>query len=343
VREGEANVLTAGAVQQVLPGQTAAVDGTDPTYAPVRIGVGSDGFDTGPPAATAATTDARRIRFAADGRRRGSRSITDLEPGAEYGRSGTHRTSAGLGAISQRLLDRSGRLGTDMGRLCAVGYRRSITAAGPTSGPLGLVPRRLRRAAVWAPALVGWAGGPAEPVRDRRRTCLRLGPAGLVLPYRPGGDAVEWLLDPLQPAVCGECRGAPEFTTDPLSTECARRDHGVRIGARDAQSVRQPGQGPGRRAASAGPCQRADRTREPGRIPMRRVGDGTPPPASLLPTTARPGGARRHLATRGLLPSRCQRYAPVQPRANARPHPMRDRAAFRRKAPRPYGARGETT
>jgi hypothetical protein len=46
VREGEANVLTAGAVQQVLPGQTAVVDGAEPRFASVRNGVGADGFDS---------------------------------------------------------------------------------------------------------------------------------------------------------------------------------------------------------------------------------------------------------------------------------------------------------
>jgi hypothetical protein len=45
VREGEANVLTAGAVQQVLPGQTAEVDGMDPQFANVRNGIGGDDFD----------------------------------------------------------------------------------------------------------------------------------------------------------------------------------------------------------------------------------------------------------------------------------------------------------
>ncbi len=45
VREGEANVLTAGALQQVLPGQAALVDGADPQYASVSNGIGTDGFD----------------------------------------------------------------------------------------------------------------------------------------------------------------------------------------------------------------------------------------------------------------------------------------------------------
>ncbi|HTQ01099.1 MAG TPA: DUF6600 domain-containing protein [Casimicrobiaceae bacterium] len=46
VREGEVNVLTAGGVQQVLPGQSADVDGTDPRLATVQNGIGIDGFDT---------------------------------------------------------------------------------------------------------------------------------------------------------------------------------------------------------------------------------------------------------------------------------------------------------
>ena len=57
VREGEANVTTAGGVQQVLPGQTADIEGADPRYANVRNGLGSDGFD-----AWVATRDRRYDR-----------------------------------------------------------------------------------------------------------------------------------------------------------------------------------------------------------------------------------------------------------------------------------------
>jgi hypothetical protein len=46
VREGEASVAIASAVQQVLPGQTATIDGTDVARVLVRNGSGVDGFDT---------------------------------------------------------------------------------------------------------------------------------------------------------------------------------------------------------------------------------------------------------------------------------------------------------
>lgn len=46
VREGEANVQTQAAVQQVLPGQAAYIEGADPQYASVQNGIWEDGFDS---------------------------------------------------------------------------------------------------------------------------------------------------------------------------------------------------------------------------------------------------------------------------------------------------------
>ncbi len=46
VREGEAIVAFVGGAQQVLPGQTAFADGREPSYAEVRNGYGTDGFDS---------------------------------------------------------------------------------------------------------------------------------------------------------------------------------------------------------------------------------------------------------------------------------------------------------
>ena len=45
VREGEVNVQTASALQQVLPGQSADIDGPNPQYATVQNGIGVEGFD----------------------------------------------------------------------------------------------------------------------------------------------------------------------------------------------------------------------------------------------------------------------------------------------------------
>jgi hypothetical protein len=46
VREGEVAVAVAGGTQQILPGQTATLFGTDNVQADVRNGTGLDGFDT---------------------------------------------------------------------------------------------------------------------------------------------------------------------------------------------------------------------------------------------------------------------------------------------------------
>jgi hypothetical protein len=46
VREGEIEIQTANALQQVLPGQSADVDGPSPQYAAVQNGIGIDGFDS---------------------------------------------------------------------------------------------------------------------------------------------------------------------------------------------------------------------------------------------------------------------------------------------------------
>ena len=45
VREGEVNVQTVSALQQVLPGQSAEITGPNPQYAAVQNGIGVDGFD----------------------------------------------------------------------------------------------------------------------------------------------------------------------------------------------------------------------------------------------------------------------------------------------------------
>jgi len=45
VRDGEASVLVAGAMQEALPGQTVVLNGSDPAVANVQTGIGLDGFD----------------------------------------------------------------------------------------------------------------------------------------------------------------------------------------------------------------------------------------------------------------------------------------------------------
>ncbi len=162
VREGEANILTAGGVQQVLPGQTAAVDGTDPRFATVRNGVGSDGFDT-----WAASRDRRYY----------GRTANYVSPqmvgAADLDQYGTWSQVPEYGAVWYP---------SDVGADWAPyrnGYWTEVGAWGPTwvdyapwgyapfhygrwayiSGRWGWCPGAYVARPLWAPALVGWAGG----------------------------------------------------------------------------------------------------------------------------------------------------------------------------------------
>ena len=79
------------------------------------------------------------LRVAADGRLRGSRRVRIV---ADLSRLRCRLVPdgrrAGLGAVSRRLLDRSRRLGPDVGRSARRGaMRRSTTAAGRTSAAAG--------------------------------------------------------------------------------------------------------------------------------------------------------------------------------------------------------------
>ncbi len=164
VREGEANVLTAGAMQQVLPGQTADVDGMDPQFANVRNGIGSDGFD-----AWAASRDGLYTR---------GQYTNYVSPqmvgAAELDQYGTWSQVPDYGAVWYP---------NDVGPDWAPyrdGYWTEVGVYGPTwvdAAPWGYAPFHYGRWAyvggrwgwcpgayvarpLWAPALVAWTGGP---------------------------------------------------------------------------------------------------------------------------------------------------------------------------------------
>jgi len=165
VREGEANVTTAGGVQQVLPGQSADVEGADPRYANVRNGLGSDGFD-----AWVATRDRRYDR----GRSNNyvSREMVgwvDLEEHGtwaqvpEYGAVwyptevaadwAPYRNGywAQVGGWGPTWVDYApwGYAPSHYGRWVFIGNRWAWTPGAYVARPF------------WAPALVGWTGGAA--------------------------------------------------------------------------------------------------------------------------------------------------------------------------------------
>jgi len=163
VREGEATVSLSGGVQQVLPGQTATVDGADASYADVRSGFGVDGFDS-----WSADRDRRYERSrSAQYVSRQMVGYSDLD---DYGRWDTTQE---YGAVWYPTTVASGWAPYRYGRWSWVGgfgwtwvddapwgyapfhYGRWIYVGNRWGwAPGGYVPRP-----VWAPALVGWYGG----------------------------------------------------------------------------------------------------------------------------------------------------------------------------------------
>jgi hypothetical protein len=318
VREGEANVLTAGAVQQVLPGQTAVVDGAEPRFASVRNGVGTDGFD-----AWAASRDRRYDR---------GRTANYVSPqmvgAADLDQYGTWSQVPEYGPVWYP---------SDVGPEWAPyrnGYWTEVGAWGPTwvdYAPWGYAPFHYGRWAyvggrwgwcpgayvarpLWAPALVGWAGG-----------------SGWSLSATVGAPVYGWVPlawgEPYRPW-WGRCsHGCWERYNRPYAVNVAARNSapptryvnwsapgGITAMSGSALILRKPVQAnfvrvPVSNVASAPVLAGAPLVRsEPGRIPMRRPGDGAPPPASTFyPTTARPGGAPSGI---GALPSGTTAVAP---------------------------------
>ncbi|MCC7046104.1 MAG: FecR domain-containing protein [Alphaproteobacteria bacterium] len=161
VREGEANVLTQGTVQQVLPGQAASVDGADPRYATVVNGIGTDGFD--------AWVASRDRRYAG----RSNYVSPQMVGAADLDQYGTWSQTPEYGAVW---------FPTEVAADWAPyrnGYWVDVGGWGPTwvdAAPWGYAPFHYGRwvwwggrwawapgrfvaRPIWAPALVGWAGG----------------------------------------------------------------------------------------------------------------------------------------------------------------------------------------
>ena len=163
VREGEANIQTAGALQQVLPGQAADIDGANPQYANVQNGIGIDGFD-----AWVADRD-RYYRVSSSGNFVSAQMVgaADLSQygswtqNAEYGSVWYPNDVAGDWAPYRN------------------GYWVDVGSYGPTwvdyapwgyapfhygrwayiGGRWGWCPGRYVARPLWAPALVAWTGG----------------------------------------------------------------------------------------------------------------------------------------------------------------------------------------
>jgi Family of unknown function (DUF6600)/FecR protein len=163
VREGEVNVQTAGALQQVLPGQSANVDGANPQYATVQNGIGIDGFDT-----WVADRD-RYYRVSASGNYV-SRQMVGAADLAQYGSWTQNQEYGAVWYPNDVPVDWAPYRN---------GYWTEVGAWGPTwvdYAPWGYAPFHYGRWAyvngrwgwcpgayvarpLWAPALVAWTGG----------------------------------------------------------------------------------------------------------------------------------------------------------------------------------------
>ncbi len=165
VREGEGTMLTPAGIQQVLPGQTAEVQGADPRFAVVRNGVGIDGFDS--------WVIGRDRRYE---RTRPNNYVSrEMVGWADLDEHGTWTQAPEVGAIWYP---------TDVASEWAPyrnGYWAQVGGWGPTwvdyapwgyapfhygrwafvSGRWGWTPGAYVVRPYWAPALVGWTGGAA--------------------------------------------------------------------------------------------------------------------------------------------------------------------------------------
>ena len=303
VREGEANVLTPAAVQQVLPGQTAVIDGADARYASVSNGVGTDGFD-----AWVANRDRRYERGTY-----ANYVSPQMVGAAELDQYGTWSQVPEYGAVWYPTA-----VEPDWAPY-RNGYWADVGAWGPTwvdAAPWGYAPFHYGRwvfvgsrwgwcpgtyvaRPLWAPALVGWTGGPGwgisvnvggpvfgwvplawgEPYRPWWNRCshgcwdrYNRPYAVNVVRVRPDGPPPTRYRNASVPGGMSAMSGNALITRRPVRENLVVVPNNVATSAPVLAGV---------------PLVRSD----PGRIPTKRAGEGAPKPASTFyPTMSRPSG-----------------------------------------------------
>ena len=307
VREGEANVATGGAVQQVLPGQTALLEGAEAQDATVRNGTGIDGFDT-----WSANRDRRYERSRATAYV--SRQMVGYADLDEYG---TWETTTEYGAVWY-----PSAVAADWAPY-RNGYWTSVGSWGWTwvdHAPWGYAPFHYGRWAhiggrwgwrpgeyvarpVWAPALVGWAGGPGWGFSASYGSPVYgWVPLGWGEPYRPSwGHCSHRCWDrynrPYAVNVAERANAAPTryanwhvpgaITAVPGAAFVSRKPaHANLVNVSGAMAANAP-------LLAVAPAVKPDL----GRIPGVRSGAGAPPPASTFYPTAKPGNPGGSVAT----------------------------------------------
>ncbi|MEJ7668377.1 MAG: DUF6600 domain-containing protein [Casimicrobiaceae bacterium] len=307
VREGEANIATAGSVRQVLPGQTALLEGTEPQHASVRNGTGIDGFDT-----WSANRDRRYERSRATAHV--SRQMVGYADLDEYG---TWETTTEYGAVWY-----PSAVAADWAPY-RNGYWTSVGSWGWTwvdyapwgyapfhygrwshiGGRWGWYPGAYVARPIWAPALVGWAGGPSWGVSAAYGSPVYgWVPLGWGEPYRPWwGRCSHRCWDhynrPYAVNVAERAQAAPTryanwhvpgaITAVPGAAFAGRKPAPANlVNVSGAMAANAP-------LLAAAPAVKPDL----GRIPGVRTGTGVPPPASTFHPTAKPGNPGGSAAT----------------------------------------------
>jgi hypothetical protein len=332
VREGEANVLTSVAVQQVLPGQTANVDGTDPQYAAVRNGIGADGFDA---------WVANRERHYGRGAY-ASYVSPQMVGAADLDQYGTWTQTPDYGAVWYPTA-----VAADWAPY-RDGYWTDVGPWGPTwvdaapwgyapfhygrwayiGGRWGWFPGRYVARPLWAPALVGWAGGAGWGVSvGVGAPVYGWVPLAWGEPYRPWwGRCSQGCWDRYNRPYAVNVAVVRPNSPLPVRYANWNAPGGISAMSGPALIARKPVYSnlvavPSNMASTAPVLASAPLIRaEPGRIPVRRPGEGAPPPASTFyPTIARPSSVPGGMnATTGNTPAN-QVRTDTRPRATTPP------------------------
>jgi hypothetical protein len=224
VRIGEAEVATGTRSVQVLPGQIASLAGVAGESADVRGAPTIDAFDA---------WSAERDRMYDESRHAYvSQRMVGAADLAAYGTWQTYPDYGAvwfpadvarvLGAVPLRLLDVATGWGYAWVDDARGATRRSTTAVGVHRRPLGMVSGRVRRAPLWAPALVAWYGGARWAAGAVPGPIYGWVPLGWREPYVPAfGTCASAMLDALQPA--GGRRGRRRLGPAPRTSRTGMR------------------------------------------------------------------------------------------------------------------------
>ena len=304
----KARRLAQGAVQQVLPGQTA-LDGAAPHLRDVRNGIATDGFDT-----WSANRDRRYERVRA--MRHVSRQMVGAADLDEYG-AGNARSTARSGSgrrrrrTGRRIAMATGpgrRLGPDVGRRGALGLRAvplrplGHPAAAGAGARAAMSPGRCGRRR-WSAGSAGRLGCRASRAGRSTAGCRWAGASRTARVEQLLGR----LLDPLQQALRGERRRGPGAADALFNATAPDAITAVPAPASPAASRSSPHRSRSARRARARRCSPHRRSAPSIRQTRGEAGHGVPPPASVVYVDAATPASRRTVA----VPAR--RAAPAPP------------------------------